>query len=149
MFFTPLCIVADPLPDYWVVYRPLYWNDPVYGIIEVPEGFRTDLASIPRIFRNLQTFDPNGVSRRPAAGHDWLYAERSKGKDFADRFLRDALIAEGMSRADADVYYEAVHLFGESSWNSDAGALGTRDFDTPEHFINWSKPLCVNSSLHS
>lgn len=120
--FTSRLVIRDlPEPDLWTLAAPLVWSDPVRGTLTAPEGFVTDLASIPRALRNLPTLDVDGISRRPAAMHDWLYGgDRSRGKGFADTFLRDALIAEGASDAVADTYYEAVHLFGAASWASDA-----------------------------
>jgi hypothetical protein len=138
VFTTPLDLQADPLPDFWVINAPLIWMDPLYGILTIPKGFRTDLASIPRSFRNIPCLDPAGLSRRPAAAHDWLYAWRGWGKDKADAFLRDALIAEGASRGVAEVFYLGVHEFGQSSWDSDLGALETRDFSPPESFTLWA-----------
>jgi hypothetical protein len=120
MFLTPLDLQADPQPDYWLVGRPLVWCDPVYGRIEAPAGFRTDLASIPRLFRNLPAFDPNGASRRPAVIHDWLYSSRvgyRYGRDFADSFLRTALLAEGAGIWAARAFYWAVRVGGASHWD--------------------------------
>lgn len=111
-------------PDLWTVTAPLIWQDAVYGRLVVPAGFVTDLASIPRLFRNLPWLDPNGLSRRPAVVHDWLYGSqpgRRYGKKFADSFLRAALIAEGATHGDAMTFYYAVHWFGGSSWRGDAG----------------------------
>lgn len=119
MFLTPLVIEAAATPDFWIVRAPLVWCDATYGRLEVPVGFFTDLASIPRIARNLPAFDPNGHSRRAAVVHDWLYQLQAHPKEWADSFLRDAMIAEGCSKIDADAFYEAVHLFGHSSWVSD------------------------------
>ena len=95
MFSSRLVIRDLPEPDLWELVAPLVWSDPTRGTLTVPQGFRTDLASIPR-------------------------ALRSRGKAFADSFLRDALIAEGASDAVADTYFEAVHIFGGPSWASDA-----------------------------
>jgi hypothetical protein len=123
MFLTKLALEADTQPDIWVVCRPLIWRDPTYGLITVPDGFKTDLASIPRAFRNLPFLDPNGASRRPAVVHDWFYATQAKPKALADDFLRDALQSEGVGAATAAAFYYAVHWFGRSSWRADAAKL--------------------------
>lgn len=126
MFLTDLELIADPKPDLWRLGAPLVWCDPVFGRLEVPVGFLTDLASIPRVFRNLPLLDPDGASRRPAALHDWLYgsqAGRRFGKPFADDFLQASLKAEGLHPAGAWVYWAAVHYFGGSSWDGDGKAL--------------------------
>lgn len=110
-----------PAPDLWVVTRPFVWLDQEFGRIEVPIGMTTDLASIPRALRNIPELDPDGASRRAAVCHDFLYdrfAGRAHGKDFADRFLRAALIADGCGNITANLFYDAVREFGQSSWDA-------------------------------
>lgn len=141
MFLTRANVEDDPEPDIWVVMSPLIWVDPTFGRLIVPAGFRTDLASIPRLLRNLPFLDPNGPSRRPAIAHDWLYAWRGWGKDKADEFLRAALLAEGAYTATAAAYYYAVHWGGSEAWESDAGALESRDFDTQAHYAAWANSV--------
>lgn len=123
MFQTRLIISDTAEPDIWIVERPLIWLDPVFGMLTVPGGFYTDLASIPRIFRNLPDLDPAGYSRRPAVVHDYLYATQTKPKAFADDFLRASLRAEGAPRMSAAAFYYAVHWFGGPSWRSDGAKL--------------------------
>jgi Protein of unknown function (DUF1353) len=128
MFRSPLELIAAPEPDFWLTGAALVWVDPVFGALQVPVGFRTDLASIPRLFRNLPFLDPDGLSRRPAVVHDFLYGSklgRRLGKPFADQFLRTALVAEGASPHVAAAFYYAVHWFGGAAWAEDAakGAL--------------------------
>lgn len=127
MFLSDLVLIEDPRPDLWRLGSALIWEDKVFGRLEVPVGFVTDLASIPRAFRNLPFLDPNGVSRRPAALHDWLYGSapgRRLGKPFADQFLYAALRSEGAGPKTAWAFWAAVHYFGASSWNGDGRALG-------------------------
>ena len=132
MFLTRLTLRDDPTPCFWVVAEPLVWSDPVYGRIEVPVGFRTDLASTP--FH----IDDTGPSRRPAAVHDALYKlGRERGKDWADRFLRDAILAEGGGYARAQTYYWAVHWFGKSAWQQDNSPPALADFDCLSNFRAW------------
>jgi Protein of unknown function (DUF1353) len=135
MFTTELLLQPDVRPDYWIVRAPLVWESAEFGRICVPPGFRTDLASIPRALRNLPAFDPNGASRRPAVVHDWLYAVQSHPKDFADRFLRTAMLAEGAAHADAEAFYEAVHLFGETAWHTDGAATLAAAFATQADYM--------------
>lgn len=119
MFKTPLELIADPMPDYWVMGSVLRWCDPVFGVLEAPKGTRTNLASIPRALQNLPFLDVDGVSRRPAAMHDYLYGSaygRRRGKAFADDFLRAALLSEGAKPATAAAFYYAVHWFGGAAW---------------------------------
>lgn len=134
MFLSGLGLLADSSPDIWIVSTPLVWCDPVFGRIEVPVGFRTDLASIPRLFRNLPFLDPNGRSRRPAVVHDWLYAVQTTPKARADDFLYASLLAEGEGHGAALCFYWAVHAFGRWSWQGDAGKAPGSLFDTLAHY---------------
>lgn len=115
MFLTRLKIEDTPTPDIWRVASPLVWDSGRNDRLIVPEGFETDLASIPRLLRNLPFLDPNGISRRPAVLHDWLY-HFGKDRLQADSVLRDALLFEGASRLVAQVFYAGVRLGGRSSW---------------------------------
>jgi hypothetical protein len=129
MFKTGLFLEALPRVDNWVVTSELVWEDPVFGLVTVPRGLLTDLASVPYIARWVPQLDPAGLSRRPALVHDAAYARLfGWSKDKCDQFLRAALLAEGASSRVANVFYDAVHLFGESAWNSDAGP-------TQSHFV--------------
>jgi hypothetical protein len=136
-FFGDPLVLEAAAPDFWYVSTPLIWTDEEFGTLTCPAGFRTDLASIPRALRALPFLDPNGLSRRPAVLHDWLYAWRVIGKAKADAFLRAALIAEGASRATAAAFYYAVDLFGGGAWDSDAGALTTVDFEAGGFYAAW------------
>lgn len=121
MFQTRLYVRDCPAQDIWVLVRPLVWTDELFGTIEAPVGMTTDLASIPRALRGVPELDPDGPSRRSAVVHDFLYdrsAGRAKGKDFADRFLRAALVADGCGQIAANLFYDAVREFGLSSWNA-------------------------------
>lgn len=121
MFQGRLYVRDMPASDLWVVVRPLIWIDDQFGRIEVEAGTCTDLASIPRAVRNIPELDPDGLSRRAAVAHDSLYDRspgRAKGKDFADRFLRAAMLADGCGVIAANLFYEAVRRFGQSSWDA-------------------------------
>jgi hypothetical protein len=133
MFLSPLVLQADIQPDRWILAAPLVWEDPAFGRLEAPVGFITDLASTP--FH----VDDNGPSRRPAAMHDALYKlGRERGKDWADQFLRRAILFEGGGYFRAQAYYLGVHWFGGSAWVQD-GLMppSASDFDTPSHFLAW------------
>lgn len=101
-------------PGQFILSRRLIWRDAEFGTIVVPAGTTTDFASIPQALRNLPIFDVNGVSRRPAILHDYLYHRGGESWDRlrADNLLRVALRAEGMSAAAAWLYYAGVRIGG-------------------------------------
>lgn len=138
MFHSELNLIAiKGRPDLWRLAAPLIWDD-----IAVPVGYITDLASIPHILDWLPNLDRTGNSRRAATLHDWLYGgDRTRGKAFADLTLYRALQSDGMSRLAAWEYYEAVHHFGQSSWDGDNQDLRQEHFFTPEDFQNYTANL--------
>lgn len=101
----------------WRVHAPFVYIRHTGTRFTVPEGFETDLASIPRMLQWLPHLHPNGRCRRSAVLHDYLYAEKvTATRKVADEIFRDALQAEGCSRRTATVYYWAVRLFGGKAW---------------------------------
>src|SRR5262249_50982564 len=118
MFLTRLRLEDSDTPDEWVVTDPLIWLEPGRGRLIVPAGTMTDLASIPRLLRNLRALDPNGRSRRPAVLHDWLYQTGEKTRAEADQLLRRALLAEGVNRSVARIYWFGVRLGGWLAWRA-------------------------------
>lgn len=78
----------------------------------VPKGFKTDLASVPRIMWPI--FSPTDYdSIAPAVLHDWHYCcspEVSRKK--ADDSFYYALRAHGMGKTRAFIYYMGVRCVG-------------------------------------
>jgi len=139
VFRSELNLVAIPgRPDLWYFGAALIWDSPLTTwsaaeTITVPKGFITDMASIPHVIDWLPNLDRTGLSRRPAALHDFLYGgDRSRGKDYADSTLRAALLLEGMSPWGAFEYWAAVSKCGRSSWDGDTADLRQEHFYTPE-----------------
>ena len=107
--------------DLWRFGASLVWEDSA-GQLVVPKGFITDLASIPHWLDWMPDLDRTGLSRRPAALHDWLYATQ-KPKAYCDDILHQALLAEGMDPIGAKEFYDAVHIFGAKSYAADGRKL--------------------------
>ena len=78
-------------PEEWILTEDcIYQSALIMYLIIAPEGFVTDLASIPRIVRMFIV--KNGRHRAAAIVHDWLC---KLGKDF-DRRLADKIFLEAM-----------------------------------------------------
>lgn len=90
------------------------------GVIEVPVGFSTDLASVPRFL--WAAFSPADEYLEAAIIHDFLYSE------YNDRFTRqqaDAVMLElmfnlGVSWPRRHAVHRAVRMFGGRSWKANA-----------------------------
>lgn len=110
----------------WALLAPLIWELDNKQRLEVPKGFKTDLASIPRIFQNILSV--TGKSRRAAVGHDYLYRAHIGTRKEADEFLRLALIAEGMNPITAGIYWSGVRIGGWVAWGNRPNGLLKEDF---------------------
>jgi hypothetical protein len=96
--------------------------------VEVPKGFVTDLASIPRVFWSL--LRPDGEYTYPAIIHDYLYWTQDISRDKADLVFRLAMEDFRINPATAAIIYSAVRAGGGSAWqsNADQRARGERHF---------------------
>lgn len=133
MFRSVLELREHSVPDYWVVISELIWDSPTEHIV-VPRGFLTDLASVPKTFRNI--LDINGVARSPAVLHDWLYTSHLFDRGRCDDLLYGALVSRGMSKLEADIYWQGVRVGGESHYADHTGPVIT-DFASPDYFNAW------------
>jgi len=90
-----------------------FWYDSRIGWIEVPRGFRTDGASIPRIFWNI--LSPFGQYFPAALVHDFLYSKASGwhiDRALADQIFLDAMEDIGVSWLTRHTIHRAVRLGG-------------------------------------
>lgn len=87
--------------------------------IDVPAGFITDFASIPRFLWSV--LPPYGRYAAASVIHDWLYKTGGLHGTYT-RKRCDAIFLEAMkvlqvSTLTRNVIYRAVRTFGNSSWN--------------------------------
>jgi hypothetical protein len=82
--------------------------------ITVPDGFKTDLASIPSIFYFL--FSPNETCTvYPSIVHDYLYSCGGwVRRKYADDVLYSFLLERGYPKYKAFLFYLSVRAFGGS-----------------------------------
>lgn len=87
------------------------------GLWIAPLGFRTDLASVPRVFHWL--FPPDGDYAPAAVIHDWLYIERPG--DLTRKEADDAMLLVmadlGVCFGKRWLIHKAVRLGGWWYWN--------------------------------
>jgi len=112
-FLSPLWIETLDLPVSqrpFCLLAPLVYHSDLIGHIEVPKGYRTDFASVPRFFWRI--LPPTGRYSRAAVVHDYLCDTRPvDSKTAAEVFL------EAMKHARVPVWkrtimYRAVRHFG-------------------------------------
>jgi hypothetical protein len=89
-------------------------------LIRIPKGFKTDLASIPRLLRPL--FQVNGNHRQAAVLHDYLYAKKGrllvikKTRAECDLMFFKAMLQSGVPVWKARLMYFGVRVGGWASW---------------------------------
>ena len=79
-------------------------------IVSVPQGFRTDFASVPRIFWRI--VPPVGLYGKAAVVHDYLYDSRERSRADADKIFLEAMIVLGVPKLQRNLMYRAVRIGG-------------------------------------
>ena len=83
-------------------------------IITVPNGFVTDLASIPRALWSI--FPPHGPWANAAVIHDYLYSTGYKDKRYADQVFLEAMKVLQVPKVTRTLMYWAVRMFGKGNY---------------------------------
>lgn len=112
-FITQLYLQAadDHDSGRWVVTRPLYYASEIAkGVIIVPEGFVSDLASVPRA--PVIYWLTGNVAAKAAVLHDYLYQSRMYPRAMCDAIFREASEVIGVSWWRRNLMYLGVRLGG-------------------------------------
>lgn len=122
----PLMLVSTLVPFgdwdfYFVKGGSISWR-PNAGqklqAVEVPEGFVSDLTSIPRVF--WQVLRPEGRYAYAAVVHDYLYWTQTRTREEADQIFRIALEDSKVDPVTIETVYQAVRRLGQSAWDNNA-----------------------------
>lgn len=98
----------------WELSTSMTYFSPLVGYITVPIGFKTDLASIPRVFR--AAIPTNGKHRLAAVIHDYLYSSKKESRGICDKVFLEAMVISGVPWWKRKLMYRAVRLGGWMSW---------------------------------
>ena len=82
--------------------------------IDVPAGYVTDLASVPRALWTV--FPPHGRYAKAAIVHDYLYSNAIGSKRWADKVFLEAMGVLDVPKWRKWVMYFAVRLFGRGNY---------------------------------
>lgn len=82
---------------------------------EVPAGFWTDFASVPRFIWPIISPYDLGVGCIP---HDFGYATHNPDKGFWDSVFMSCMVKDGVPTWKRYAAYHAVSWFGQSAWDS-------------------------------
>lgn len=109
--FDPQCTTRRP----WSTVGEHVYRDAVSTKVVVPDGFTTDLASIPTWLAWL--YCPFGRHQMACLFHDWLYETQDVERFQADAILRVIMEHSGVKRWRVLSIYWAVRLFGGLAWH--------------------------------
>lgn len=102
----------------WVLDKPLIYDSDLLGRIEVPAGFQTDFASVPRLPVIYDLFGDR--AHREAVLHDYLYRRdsvpRASFEEANDVFL-EAMEAQRKGWFVRHCMYWGVCMGGRSSYH--------------------------------
>lgn len=109
-----LRIVDDPGGLFAVINDFAFLSDSL-GLVQIPAGFITDLASVPRLpFAYLVV---GGKGKKAAVVHDWAYSTRFCTRKEADDLFAEALEASGYGSAVQFLMWSGVRVGGWVPWS--------------------------------
>ncbi len=116
-FTEPLVVTPRPDGRTWIVLSDFGYEVGKVGsgdVINVPIGFHTDFASIPRPLWVI--FPRWGKYGNAAVIHDWLYWDQPRSREAADDILLKAMGDLKVSPWQKYPIYWAVRLGGWWAW---------------------------------
>jgi hypothetical protein len=118
-FLTPLRVIALGDDSFALTTDFYYASAHLDRIIKVPEGFRTDFASVPRLPLAYMLF--GGVARKASVVHDFLYRKSGISRGDADAVFREAMEASGIGWFRRSSMWAGVRLFGWTAYTKEKG----------------------------
>lgn len=111
-FLSPLkATLVDDRDGLWQLDAPLIFHSEIVGKkIEVPTGFQTDFASVPRVPIIYVIYADR--NRKAATLHDYLYRHKIFERSVCDAVFREAMRADGESFAIAWAMWAGVRIGG-------------------------------------
>jgi len=120
--FTNMLLVS-PLPDgkTWIIRSDFGYDVGEEGsgeTINVPIGFMTDFASVPRFLWGL--IPRWGKYGNAAVVHDFSYWQQSYSRKRADDIFLEGMQVLGVAKIQRNLIYFAVRSFGFLAWQKNA-----------------------------
>lgn len=113
-FKSHLIVQEAPSHGEWILHLPLIYQTWQGEEIVVPEGFVTDLASIPWPVRQLVPH--NAKERSPAVIHDYLFVIQDRPLSEANHIMMDAMIDTGTARHARWLIYAGLMVGSWVAW---------------------------------
>ena len=114
MSYFETALVAEAVDGGWMLHEDLvYHSDILRRVVTVPAGYKTDLASVPRLLRWIVPV-ANAKNRKAAVVHDYLCTHGDgvvKNQKQSDKVFREALGVLGLGRFKSGALYYPVRIF--------------------------------------
>ncbi|MCQ4271089.1 DUF1353 domain-containing protein [Pseudomonas kuykendallii] len=111
-FPLPLKVELQSDRKRWRLLAPFSYLDSEHGRVDVPAGFETDFASVPRLPLTYALLGAYGHAA--AVLHDYLYTSGALSRSKADRVFRNALRSSGIARWRAWLMWSGVRVGGRN-----------------------------------
>ena len=117
------------VPVYQTKSEVLFDSTTAKGVVAVAAGFKTDLATIPKLVQGLFLLHDDPVILKPSVLHDYLYSLKGRivvkanyrlmaillTRQQCDYILcYEAMPASGATKIQCDLVYTALRLLGDS-----------------------------------
>jgi hypothetical protein len=109
-FVEPVYFLTKP-----IAWRPNPDQVGKFEPVDVPKGFVTDFATIPRVFWTM--LRPDGEYTYAAIVHDYLYWTQTRTREVSDQIFRHSMEDFNVSPSVASVVHSAVRIRGGSYWD--------------------------------
>jgi Protein of unknown function (DUF1353) len=121
---SPLHLGRFREPIYYLL-DPISWTPNAdqanrFEAVQVPKGFVSDLASIPRVFYSL--LRPDGTYAYAAIIHDYLYWTQAVKRETADEILKNSMEDFEVDPVTLQTIFTAVRAAGQFAWDQNAKA---------------------------
>jgi hypothetical protein len=113
---------------------------PIKLEVQVPEGFVTDLASIPRAFWGIKR--PEGRHAYAAVIHDYLYWTQRRTRKESDEIFREVMLESKTDKTTVWGLYNTVREAGGKAWENnrrlkDKGEKRFLQILPEDHLVSW------------
>lgn len=119
-FNNPAFRLVPPLYDTVELKEPLLVKHGLGGFA-VPDGFRCDLESVPRLIQLLPGMAKIGKGAIPGVIHDYLYKTGLVSRPEADALYLEAMKQRRVHLLARWAKYLAVRVFGGAAWRKHRG----------------------------
>jgi hypothetical protein len=132
--------------EIYAITKPIAWVPGAkiakdFKRVDVPAGFITDLASVPRIFWSLLPRD--GSYTYPAIIHDYMYWVQDRTRETADEIFRIGMEEFHIGSVTVNAIYWGVRAGGGLAWDANASLKGKGEQRILKRFpdeplVSWS-----------